>query len=144
MESKEVPSRAVKQDKYHSIFALAQKTMKAEDIIEITPDCISIVDEKFLVSVNGKTAELTFDEAKIFAKYLKDNIGHIKEYGVIFFGMFGKLKVGNLTKGFRDYLLRNRKLTLQDVGWVKVAPVKMKEAPINSLEDIQAILDSLK
>jgi len=135
--------RVVDQSKYIAIFALAQQGMVAKDIIEISPDNIKVSEGVTIVNINGKTAELSLDEAKVFAKYIKDNLSKIKEYNVLFFGKLGKLSVPNVTKGFRTYLAKHKGLTLHDVGWITVAQSRAVDTPIETIDDIAAIIGKL-
>lgn len=140
----EQTQRVTDQSRNHSIYALAQKGFVANDIIDIKPQDISVVNGVTKVSVNGKVADLDLDSAKNLAKYINANIARIRELGFVFFGKSGKFTKPSVTKVFRLYLSRYQPgITLTDLGWTQASQADA-QPPIETIEDITAIFDKLK
>lgn len=131
------PSRT----KYQSILTLAKQGFLPSDIIVLKPSDIKVNKDKLIVSTNGKTAELNFEQAKTLAEYMDTYAKYINSKGTVFYSDKAEvLTIPNLTRSFSNWLKKNK---VNEVlhGWSVVKP---PAKTIETMEDIAAVLKGIQ
>lgn len=144
VEFKQVLPRAAKaKTKYAVIEALALKGLKAIDVVALTPSSISVNKGKCMVASNGKSVELTLEEAKTLAGYMVDNRRSIDVTGLLFSSKDKATTEVNLHRSLKTYLKDYSENTMETLGWTEKG-IAIPNVIVNSMDDIGTLLSTFK
>lgn len=144
VQHKEVVTRPSKaRAKYEIIEVMALKGFKPSDIVALTMESLGTKKDKVTIASNGKIIELTLPEAQLLGRYIENHRRFIEESGVLFCGQNGAHTVENLVKSMREHLRKYSDNTIETLGWLNNGR-PIARMPLNSIEDIAALINSLK
>lgn len=127
---KPIQRRPMENLKGDAMFILAQQGLKAKDICDLVPGNIEMVKNKVLVVVNGKKAELPFEDAVVLGKYMRRYKDLIEISGYVFYSLKKtKWEPIAVTKSFQKYLRSHKNLDLHDLDWEYIGRAKKPILP---------------
>ena len=144
VEYKQIIPRAAKaKTKYTVIETLALKGLKAIDVVSLTPSSISVNKGKCIVTSNGRSVELTLEEAKTIAGYMADNRRSIDITGLLFSSKDRATTEINLHRSLKTYLKDYSENTMETLGWTEKG-IAIPSIVVNSMDDIGTLLLTFK
>ena len=144
VEFKQVLPRPAKAKvKYSIIEFLALKGFKAIDVVSLTPSSISVNKGKCIVTSNGKSIELTLEEAKILTGYMVNNRRSIDVTGLLFSSKEKQTTEINLHRSLKTHLKDYSSNTMETLGWTEKG-IAIPNVIVNSMDDIGTLLTTFK
>ena len=111
------PNRA--KAKYDIMEVMALKDFKPADIVALSPSNLGTKQGKVTVTSNGKTIELTLDEAKLLARYMEEYRRDIEASSLLFTGKnLAPHTIDNLVRSMRLHLRKHSVNTIDSLGWL--------------------------